>query len=154
MTTTIKKFSGKNLKRLIKRDGMTNEELAERLEVSTQTIAYWNGGKKIPSAPNFKRLAEIFNVPPECLTGDLPICTYEELESLYKEFEDLKTGNIPIKLLFKYLQILGGEYESFDFRRLDEGIIDGTPIFYLIKAKVDKQIKECFLELDLISESH
>lgn len=57
----------RNLTYLRKHHGMTQEEVAERLEVSRQTIAKWETGKSVPDVNNSVALAELFGVSVEDL---------------------------------------------------------------------------------------
>lgn len=57
----------RNLTYLRKHHGMTQEEVAEKLEVSRQTIAKWETGKSVPDVNNSVALAELFGVSVEDL---------------------------------------------------------------------------------------
>ena len=52
----------RNLMTLRKRFGMTQEELAEKIQVSRQTIAKWEKGESIPDIEHCIMLAELFEV--------------------------------------------------------------------------------------------
>jgi len=41
---------------------MTQEELAEKLNISRQAVTKWESGKTLPSTGNLKELAYIFNI--------------------------------------------------------------------------------------------
>lgn len=43
--------------------GMTQEEVAERLQVSKQTIVNWEKGRVIPGIPQIETLARIYKIP-------------------------------------------------------------------------------------------
>ena len=60
---------GENLKTLRKNKGITQEELAARLNVVRQTISKWEKGQSVPDAEMLVRLAEIFEVPVSQLLG-------------------------------------------------------------------------------------
>jgi Predicted transcriptional regulators len=51
-----------NLKRIRKAKGLTQEELAVRLNVVRQTISKWEKGLSVPDADLLIRIAEIFEV--------------------------------------------------------------------------------------------
>lgn len=61
-------FQG-NLKTLRKNKGITQEELADRLNVVRQTISKWEKGQSVPDAEMLVKLAEIFEVPVSQLLG-------------------------------------------------------------------------------------
>lgn len=52
-----------------KEKGMTQEELAERLSVSRQTVSKWENGECMPDADKFIRLADILEVSLDELAG-------------------------------------------------------------------------------------
>lgn len=58
-----------NLKTLRKNKGITQEELAFRLNVVRQTISKWEKGQSVPDAEMLVKLAEIFEVPVSQLLG-------------------------------------------------------------------------------------
>ena len=60
---------GENLKTLRKNKGVTQEELAARLNVVRQTVSKWEKGQSVPDAEMLSKLAEIFEVPVSQLLG-------------------------------------------------------------------------------------
>ena len=60
---------GENLKTLRKNKGITQEELAARLNVVRQTVSKWEKGQSVPDSEMLVRLAEIFEVPVSQLLG-------------------------------------------------------------------------------------
>ena len=58
-----------NLKTLRKNKGITQEELAARLNVVRQTVSKWEKGQSVPDAEMLSKLAEIFEVPVSQLLG-------------------------------------------------------------------------------------
>ena len=58
-----------NLKTLRKKKGMTQEELAARLNVVRQTISKWEKGLSVPDAELLTKLAEILEVSVSQLLG-------------------------------------------------------------------------------------
>jgi len=53
---------GKRLKQLRAQKGLTQEELAEAVGVSTDFISLMERGQRAPSFENLERLAEVFEV--------------------------------------------------------------------------------------------
>ena len=53
--------------------GLSQEALAERMEVSRQAVTKWETGKACPSTEKLLRLAQVLEVPLEALTGPEPI---------------------------------------------------------------------------------
>lgn len=58
MNTSI----SKNIKRLRQQAGLTQEQMAERLFVTRQTVSLWENGKTQPDIQTLERIAEVFNV--------------------------------------------------------------------------------------------
>ena len=52
---------GENLQYYRKRDGMTQEQLAERLEVSRQTVSKWEAGTSYAEMEKILQLCDIFS---------------------------------------------------------------------------------------------
>ncbi len=50
-----------NIMMLREREGISQEEFADKLEVSRQTVYKWENGMSVPSVENIKRICEIFN---------------------------------------------------------------------------------------------
>ena len=55
---------------LRKENGMSQEALAEKLEVSRQTISRWEMGAAMPDAANILHLSKLFNVTTDYLLND------------------------------------------------------------------------------------
>lgn len=60
---------GENLKNIRKRKGMTQDELAERLNVVRQTVSKWENNLSVPDAQILQRIAEILDVSVSELLG-------------------------------------------------------------------------------------
>ena len=58
---------GENIATLRRRAGWSQEALAERLEVSRQTLAKWEAGESVPDILRCDRLAELFDTSLEDL---------------------------------------------------------------------------------------
>lgn len=57
---------------LRKQKGLTQMELAERLNISLQAISRWEVGAAVPSTENLKMLGEIYGVRVDYLLNDEP----------------------------------------------------------------------------------
>lgn len=62
-------FIGENLKRLRKEKGLTQEQLAERLNVSFQAVSKWECGDGYPDIVMLPSIAQIFGVSLDELVG-------------------------------------------------------------------------------------
>ena len=62
-------FSEK-LQLIRKNKGLTQEELAERLDVSRQAVARWESGQVYPDISNLIQISNLFNVTVDYLVKD------------------------------------------------------------------------------------
>lgn len=69
-------YFGENLKMFLKRSGMTNTELSNRLGVSEVAVSRWVSGQRNPRAEMIDKLCEIFN----CTHNDLMMPNSEEIQ--------------------------------------------------------------------------
>lgn len=53
---------GEQIKKLRQRDGLSQEELSNRLFISRQAISKWEKGESIPDLDHIIQLSEIFDV--------------------------------------------------------------------------------------------
>ncbi|WP_313804850.1 helix-turn-helix transcriptional regulator [Cytobacillus sp.] len=70
---------GMNIRVLRKKNKMSQEQLAERVHVSRQTVAKWENEEALPDIHKCKILAEIFQVTLDQLSGSM---SEEEVEHL------------------------------------------------------------------------
>ena len=63
-----------NIYTLRRKAGLSQEQLAERLEVTRQTISKWEGGHSVPDLEKLQAMAAVFGVTLDELTGmELPM---------------------------------------------------------------------------------
>lgn len=58
-----------NIKQLREAAGMTQAELAARMNLTTPSINKWELGRANPTLPNLIQLADIFRVPLDVVVG-------------------------------------------------------------------------------------
>lgn len=61
------------IKELREQQNMTQKELADRLQVSFQTVSKWENGVNLPDITHIPRLAEIFGVSTDVILGIEPL---------------------------------------------------------------------------------
>ena len=61
---------GEKIKQLRKKNGLTQEQLAEYVDVSITSIRRWEWGKIVPNAKYVQKLAEVLKTTPEDLLED------------------------------------------------------------------------------------
>ncbi len=71
---------------LRKEKGLSQEELAEKLNVSRQAVSRWEGGSALPDATNVLQLSKLFEVSADYLLND----DYEQPNSTTEEKTFLK----------------------------------------------------------------
>lgn len=72
-TTTPSETFGQRLRRLRKNKGLTQEELAFKVEVSVMTIRRWEWGNSTPQIEEVRKLAEALGVPQSELLEASPL---------------------------------------------------------------------------------
>ncbi len=83
----------KNIKRLRKQNNLTQDELAEKLFITRQTISYWETGRSQPALDMLDDLAEALNCSPldiisskrQKMTRELFVALVYENEELFYE---------------------------------------------------------------------
>ena len=83
---------GETIRRLRKEKGLTQDALADALEISRQAVAKWESGKSAPATENLLKLAALLEVPLEELAGpkEQPSCALEEYARMQLEQERKK----------------------------------------------------------------
>lgn len=95
---------GENIKILRKQKGLSQETLAQQLNVVRQTVSKWEKGYSVPDAEMLNTLSELFEVPVSTLLGS----TIAEEE---------KTSGSAIEEIAKQLAILNEQLASKTARR-------------------------------------
>ena len=75
---------------LRKKNGWSQEELAEQLEVSRQSISKWEGAQSVPDMARIIRMSELFGVSTDYLLKD-------ELER--PELMESRTEDSPVRIV-------------------------------------------------------
>ena len=80
-----------NIKNLRKEKGMSQEELAAKLNVVRQTVSKWEQNLSVPDSEMLISIAEVFDVPVSRLLGETveEINTKTELEKISQKLENL-----------------------------------------------------------------
>lgn len=75
-----------NLQILRKQNGLSQEELAEKCQVSRQAIAKWESGESVPTIEKLIYLAGVYEVTLDELVGRIVINKYAKAMEYIKEF--------------------------------------------------------------------
>ena len=134
-----------NIKAIRKSKGLSQEELAIKLNVVRQTISKWEQGLSVPDAEMLINISELFEIPVSEILGeniekkekdDLKVISEklevinEQLSNYQKEKRKKKIQaliiiDISIILLFILLAILDRPYQTWDYS-ITEWAILGT----------------------------
>lgn len=104
---------GKRLKLERLKKGWTQEELANRLNVTKQTISNWENGERIPDTLMLANIAQLFDIKTDYLLGideaspdTKNFITRKLRDDLYVHFEDTKDMEKKIEVIEKVLKVL------------------------------------------------
>ena len=118
------------LRRLRKKAGFSQEELAFRIGVHLNTVSRWEKGVDLPKTLKFKKLAEILNISEDELLHGVPEKStwvlHVEIGNSEETYIDMRKGIKPESVIITradggYIQ-LGGDYSLWTdeslFRKL------------------------------------
>lgn len=104
-------YFSENLKKLRLNRNLTQEKLADFLNVSFQTISKWERGETYPDISILPSIARFFSVSVDALLGVEKAENEEELERLLEEYDNLTDE----KLISEQIKVLKEKYPT-DFR--------------------------------------
>ena len=128
-----------NLKYLRKEAKLTQEQLAEKLNVSRQAVTKWESGQSLPDIQNLKEMVDMFGVTMDALVGD--IGTKKE-SVMNKKINDIGYFIFGIVILFLFVinsisetvgSITGDENKKI-ISYIILGIIGFLLMIFLLKA--------------------
>ena len=94
-----------NLYELRKKEGLSQEEFAEKIDVSRQTVSKWEMGQTTPEMDKLILISKLFNVSLDELTENDVNNNYSKEQFSNKAKKDYKVIKIIIVLLSIYLAI-------------------------------------------------
>ena len=95
------KFNEKLLE-LRKKEGLSQEELADKVDVSRQTVSKWEAGQTTPEMEKLLELSKLFNISLDELTGN-----EVEKKDNNEEAKPTKKKHIILKVILVILAIYG-----------------------------------------------
>lgn len=109
-----------------KRAGMSQQELAEYLDVSRQTVSKWETGMTVPSAEKLIRLSKLYSAPLDVLTDD----TIELTEGAEAEVvpEHRQRKNFSLGVGFATLAVITVAMGIFTFSRIGHSEDESIPL--------------------------
>ena len=125
---------GSRIRALRTARGLSQETIAERLQVSRQAVAKWESGASLPSTANLLALCALFDVPPEALTA--PECSSEDY--VYAELTDEGALMDPVGALrLTYPNLIGMRFAA---ARSAEGVAEAEVRDAVLVEHVDEDL--------------
>ena len=132
-----------NIKQLRKSKGLSQEELAIKLNVVRQTISKWEQGLSVPDAEMLITLSEVLETPVSTLLGEnISQSKVDDLKAISEKLEiinlQLLQRNKAIRkmihwilislcviiiLIFSYLFLLNSPYLNWDYNRPENAVL-------------------------------
>lgn len=106
----IKKEFGQKIKRMRIRKGLTQEQLAEMIDVSQRTLSGIETGESFVTSDTFDKLVSALNTTAEELFYVDHLCEPAILyDKVLKEIKTLETEPKKLEFLYRFVQILANE---------------------------------------------
>lgn len=127
---------------LRKREGLSQEALAEKLNVTRQTVSNWELGQTTPDILQAKELSKIFKVSLDDLTDN-------KLEFEVKD----NSNNILKDLISKSCLLLINEDYTDSYMDCNSSVkvLDVSDSFIKVEYKKGKKIVEKLIDIDIIT---
>jgi len=132
----------KNINVLRRKQGLTQEKLAQKMNVSRQAITKWENGESLPDIENVRILAEIFDVSIDALVGGATRPDRRELEKQMNRLIIYLTGIGGVIFLMTLIDSLFNfeERHMIGFMALPILVIVGIWIkSYVIRKRLAKE---------------
>ena len=101
-----------NIRKLREENGMTQQQMAEQLYVSRQTVCRWENGSRTPDLDMAERIAEIFHVSVDELisAGEKQGISFENISLHTEKFIERKRLKEKQKRILDFIQLVGAVY--------------------------------------------
>ena len=101
----LKQILGEKIKRKRKQRGLTQEQLAEKIDISTRNLSNIEIGLNYPKAETLEKILKSLNITTEELFANNHIKSKEELVSEIKKYvEIIKDDQYKLELIYKILK--------------------------------------------------
>lgn len=118
-----------NLKYLRKQAGLTQEQLAEKLDVSRQAITKWESGQSLPDIENLKEISYIFSVSIDSLVSEIDCKSTTKIK---KKIDDI--GYFIFAIIFVIGSCIFSIFRVVEHITKNENIIVVSTILMIIMA--------------------
>ena len=131
-----------NLKYLRKREGITQEELAERLNVSRQSVTKWESGQSLPDIEKVKEIAYMFSVSVDALVGDIECKSVNKIKKKIDDIGWFIFGFVAIALMLgsSVYRFISQTFQNED-ARIGITILMGIAAFVIFIISVKSYLK-------------
>lgn len=135
----VKKIFARNINRLRKNRNLTQQELAESLELGKTTVSQWESAQKLPNAASIEKISLFFQIPSSAL--------FEEGNGQYVSLERLVHVPVAGKVSCGNGTMVIEEIEAYE--ATPEQWLQGGSYFYL-RAQGDSMINARISDGDLL----
>lgn len=102
---------GENIQTYRKQIDLTQEELAERCQISRQAVTKWESGESTPGLEKIVQLADIFDISVDMLIGRNEKDPIMKLKEIIKELEvvdipDDDDDEIDSSMLYRFIEFM------------------------------------------------
>lgn len=124
---------------LRRKSGLSQEQLAEKLDVSRQAVSKWENGTAVPESDKLVVMSDFFHVTTDYLLKDETVKTEEKEEKDEKRPDTAKVGlmitavNAILLIVFGVFRIFGGKAAE-DMGASSVITLDGNAIVMIICA--------------------
>ncbi len=108
---------GEKLRKYRKDLGLTQQEVAEKANVSAQAVSKWESGESMPDIFNLKSISDIYNISLDELLETKSDTTFKK---------DIKNFEYRLKKLEKAISIIGAPNIQAQFKKM----LEGSKCFY------------------------
>lgn len=106
----IKQELGEKIKRERKKCGLTQEQLAEMIDISARNLSNIEVGQNFPKAETFEKILKALNLSTEELFANDHIKESEELiNQIYNILDTVKNDNKKLEKIYKMAKFLANE---------------------------------------------
>ncbi len=116
---------GEKLIQLRKKEGLSQEEVAEKLNVSRQTVSKWETDQTVPELFKIKSLSQLYNISYDYLIGEnKPNLDVISIESIVDEIDWTRAWSTKYPILASYQQTNGIDKYSDNISKLYDALKD------------------------------
>lgn len=122
-----------NLSRIRRQQGLTQQDLAERLSLTFQAVSKWENGQSMPDLEQLTLMADLFSVSTDTLLGHTPRTASGQYESRYGQ-DGYYWGLEPSSMCYEVMKLLP---PTRPLRVLDAGCGEGKDAVFFARNGYD-----------------